>query len=187
MSDRPIYQPTRLTEEEYLQKLASDNIMAKFDAINYEIRLMEVGKFSYLRLLTYLEWFFDKVIEKKVPDKIAQIKLQQLNFDSKMKLMKKYEILIENNFYDVNLIREVRNDIAHSLLYNPEKINDKLKNLQNYSSEDFKDLDPFDKCIGIVIDIMSILTTAINTNFEFKPTKLKNISSQHKTLQDSEQ
>jgi len=175
--DRPIYQPTRLTEEEYQRKLASDNIMEKFDAIAYEIHHMDEGKFSYLRLLTYLEWFFDKVIEKKVPDKVAQNRLQKLPFENKMNLMKKYEILIEKNFHDVDLIREVRNDIAHSLLYEPQKIDEKLKKLQNYSSDDYEDLPPFDKSIGIVVDIMSIFTTAINTNFEFRPTKLKNISS----------
>jgi len=174
MSDRATFQPSPLTEEEYLKKLASDNVMEKFEAIRYEIHQMEVGKFSFLRFLAYLEWFFDKVLEMKVPDEVAQERLLKLSFENKMHLMRKYGLLIEKNYHDVDLIREIRNDIAHSLLFNQEEIDEKLtKDLQNYSSEDFKELHPFDKCIGLVGDIMGIFATAINTNFENSPTKSK--------------
>lgn len=174
MSDRASFQPSPLSEEEYLQKLASDDAMEKFEAIKYEIKQMKPEKFSFLRLLAYIEWFFDKVIEQKVPDKISHERLQKLNFFNKMKLMKKYGLLIEKNYHDVDLIRDIRNDIAHSLLFNQEEIDERLrKELQNYSSEDFKDLHPFDKCIGIVGDVMGIFATAINTYFEYRPTPTK--------------
>jgi len=174
MSDRASFQPSPLTEEEFQRKLASEYIMEKFEALKYEIHQMELGKFSFLRLLAYLEWFFDKVLEKKVPDEVAQERLLKLNFENKMDLMKKYGLLIEKNYHDVDLIREIRNDIAHSLLFNQEEINKKLsQKLQNYSSEDFKELHPFDKCIGLVGDVMGILATAINTYFEYRPTKSK--------------
>jgi len=172
MSDRTIFQPSKLTEEQYREKLASDNIIDKFGAIHYEVIQMKPESWSYLRLLTYLEWFFDKVIEAKVPDEIAQKRLQKLNLDNKIDLMKKYELLIEDNFSDVILIKDIRNTIAHTLIYDQEEIDERLrKELKNYSTEDYNDLHPFDKCTGIISEIMSVLTNAIHTNFDFKPTR----------------
>jgi len=174
MSDRPIFNPSRLTEEEFRRKLASENVMEKFEAISYEVQELEPAKFSYLRLVAYLEWFFDKVIEKKVPDKIAQERLLKMNFDNKMQLMKNYELLIDDNYHDVKLIKEIRNDIAHSLLFDQNEIDQKLRTeLANYNKDGFEDLHPFDRCAGIVIDIMSLFANAINTNFDYFPTKKK--------------
>lgn len=172
MSDRAVYSPSNLTAKQYREKLISENIMDKFDAIKYEIQQMKPESFSYLRLLTYLEWFFDKVIEERVPDKIAQQKLRNLNFDNKIELMRKWELLIEDNLCDVKLIKDIRNNIAHSLLYDQNVIDDRLRiELKNYSRDDFKDLHPFDKCVGTIVDIMSIFATAINTHFEYTPTR----------------
>jgi len=180
MSDRATFQPSPLSEEEYEQKLSSDDVMEKFEAIKYDIQEMEIlakkkekyEKWGYIILLAYLDWFFDKVIELKFPDKVKRKKLQDLFFLDKMKLMRKYGLLIEKNYDDVYLIRDVRNDIAHSLLFNKEEIDARLrKELQNYSTEEFKELHPFHKCIGIVGDIMGIFATAINTHFEYVPTK----------------
>ena len=133
---------------------------------------MEPASWSYLRLITYLEWFFDKVIEKKVPDKIAQKKLQKLNLDNKIELMRKYELLIEDNLCDVNLIKDIRNNIAHSLIYDQDKIDEKLrKELKKLKKEEHTDLHPFDKSAWVVVQVMSVLTSAIHTKFEYKPTR----------------
>jgi len=43
--------------------------------------------------------------------------------------------------------------------------------LKNYSTEEFKDLHPFDKCVATVIDIMGLFTTAIHTHFDYTPTR----------------
>lgn len=176
MSDRAIHKPSKLSEEQYRKKLASDKIWDKFEAIQYEIWLMNPESWSYLRLLSYLEWFFDKVIEKKVPDEIAQNRLLKMNLDNKIELMKKWELVIEDNLSDVYLIKEIRNDIAHSLIYDQSKINERLRNeLKRYNGEEFKELHPFDKCLYVVIEIMSEITNAIHTNFQYKPSRKSEI------------
>lgn len=180
MSDRPIFTPSPLTEEQYREKLASEKIKDKFEAITYEIHQMKPKSWSYLRLLSYLEWFFDKVIERKVPDKIAQDKLLKLNLENKIGLMSKWGLLIGDNLCDVNLIKKIRKDIAHSLIYDQNKIDDKLrKELKNYNDEKYVELHPFDKCVGIIVKIMSVFTFAIETNFNSLPPRTNNIKQKN--------
>jgi len=176
MSDIPVHQPSNLTKEQYRKKLASEKIWDKFEAIQYEILHMEPESWSYLRLVAYLEWFFRKVIEKKIPNKKEQEKSLRLPFEKKMKLMKKYELLIEDNYDDVYLIKEIRNEIGHSLSYDQSKIDERLRNeLKRYNAEEFKELHPFYKCLHIVIEVMSEITNAIHTNFQYKPTSKSEI------------
>lgn len=168
------YQPIELTSKQYDEYLKSDDIRQKFLAFSYEIQHVPLPKpYAFMRIMTYLEWFFDKVIEKKVPDEIARDQILNFNFERKMKLMNQWGLLIEEKYQDVDKLRLIRNEYAHTLIFDEAYITKKFSELQSYNDPSFKDLDPFDKTIAIVMDICGVLTTAINTGFQFMPTPKK--------------
>ena len=166
------WQPVKLSDKEYEEYLKSENIVDKYFALSHEIQHFSLPPpYAFMRVMIYLEWFFNKVIEKKIDDPIARGKLQDFTFIRKMDLLKDWELLVDDYYSDIDKLRIIRNEFAHTLLFDEDKVTQKFVELKRYGEEKYKELASMDKTIGIVMDTCGVLAQAIKTNFVYKPSR----------------
>ena len=131
-----------------------------FERMVKELNGVHDMRYTIVMLHLYLEFWLDKVIEKKCKN---SKKILEFNFFQKLRILNGFGIVSDELFNDIKIINELRNTFAHELDIPENEIDTKLIHLKTENSK--KALDSPTLHVRLISSITALMTELFSIYF----------------------